>query len=112
MARSPRTPLRCWNCNDEGHLARNCPDPVERAFQYADPDRRSQGRAGSFQGKAADRYGRSSKINYAAINMSSNGDLYVLELSLGGRELLALIDSGASANFINEEAVPDSVEAG
>ncbi|XP_050308050.1 trichohyalin-like [Anthonomus grandis grandis] len=28
LARKPKRPLQCWNCNEEGHLKRQCPKPL------------------------------------------------------------------------------------
>lgn len=160
--------VRCWNCDAEGHVAYDCPDPIERAFRFAGQDGRGLTRRdedgytrngardqravrfddidkiarrtndGRFRRKPRNRQlncciGKltllpnanteseatmdlrvsatssplmekrpSAPVSYADLD----GDLFLLVIKLGGQQIHALIDSGASSNFVNRLSVP------
>ena len=82
---------RCYNCNEPGHFAADCPEPIIRVFETA---------------------GIRKNVDYskrANFTSNSGGVLYMIDVMVGSKTVEVLIDSGSTGEFIEIDAVPNDV---
>ncbi|KAL1466430.1 hypothetical protein MTO96_042737 [Rhipicephalus appendiculatus] len=90
---------RCFNCNENGHISRDCPKPKTRATQRAEEKRREQPRS--------DNTTETSVKQVNCFLESTGGTLPVVNGLLNASSPVKVcIDTGANVSLISPQALP------
>ena len=101
--RSDKRKVECYGCGKKGHYSRDPQCPAKgKTCNHC-------GKTGHFANKCREK-NRDGKVNFVeseadeyAFSVMSRGHTETVEVTVGGRKIPMLIDSGASANIIDKE---------
>ena len=86
-------PITCWNCKEEGHISRNCPEK-------SGADKKQTFAAVNWATKHTTKTGNTTRVKTSAPTSTSSAD-WLVEVRVNGVPSKCLVDTGASSTILS-----------
>ena len=103
---SSKKPLKCFACQEEGHIKRFCPKGTTTVAQIAKTETNDSEKKGlnvvSIQLNRA-------SFDWEGPSEEADGELLRIDLGVGGHRCSGIVDSGAEITVLRESIIPDEL---